>query len=74
MGTTLGLRVASCFARHLRLRIPSALRGARELLAFALAEHMHDVAGLQAGASPVKPAVLLAGEFTEFDVITRGGS
>src|SRR5882762_3852984 len=49
--------------------------GARgNLLAFALAEHMHDVAGLQAGASPVKPAVLLAGEFTEFDVITRGGS
>src|SRR5882762_9704460 len=44
------------------------------LFAFTLGEHMHDVAGLQAGAAPVKPAFLLAGEFTEFDVITSRGS
>src|SRR6267154_754237 len=30
--------------------------------------------GKLAGAAPVKPAFLLAGEFTEFDVITCGGS
>jgi hypothetical protein len=50
------------------------LFGARgNLFAFALAEHGKDVAALQSGTTPVKPAVLLAGEFTELDVIARGG-
>src|SRR5690242_19555022 len=46
-------------------------RARGKLFTFSLAEHGHDVTGLQPGMSPVKPTVLFLGEFAELDVITR---
>ena len=48
-------------------------RANRKLLAIALGKHGQDVASLQSGTAPVKPAVRFAGKFAEFNVVTRGG-
>src|SRR6266852_7006213 len=46
----------------------------RNLLTFPLAQDRHDVAALQSRTSPIKPAVLFAGQFAELHVVTGGGS
>src|SRR5260370_10565059 len=57
-----------CRQVHLVLRI------GRNLLTFPVGQDRHDVAALQPGTSPIKPAILFAGQFAELNVVPGGGS
>src|SRR6202007_2768688 len=50
------------------------VRISRNLLTLPLGQDRHDVAALQPGTSPIKPAILFARQFAKLNVVTGGGS